>query len=253
MKRIGLIVLLVLVVGLSAVAWANDTMPALPSLAAFDEDVAVCRRVVRQYCVIVQQMALSPTVDKTQQAEGLELLAEARKQWKEIQSKYASNPPTEYVADKAFSKRLRDFDNALDDMERALAVSDVRRSFLACSFGCGLFVTMHEQNGLNYALDRLYHLRKDIKTTAAVMKTRGLEAVRARVPGLLQKRDAVLQAPPPFPLESKKAAAYLAAIDDLSRTMDQLALAVAAGDTKQIEKILEDGLMLANKPYGIAL
>ena len=63
-------------------------------------------------------------------------------------------------------------------MEKALAAGDARRSLQSCSFGCGLFVAMHEQNGLNYALDKLYHLRADIKTTEAVMKTQGLAGVR---------------------------------------------------------------------------
>jgi len=70
---------------------------------------------------------------------------------------------------------------------------------------------------------------------------------------LLQKRDAVLLAPPPFQPENAKAAAYAAAVDELSRAMDRLALAVATGDTKQVEEILANGLTLVNKPYGIAL
>ncbi len=224
-----------------------------PSLAGFDEDVAVCRRAVREYCAIAQKMAPSPTVDKAQQAEGLRLLADARGQWTHIQARYAANPPAEYAADKGFKARLRDFGNALEDMEKALAAGDARRSFLACGFGCGLFVHMHEQNGLNYALDKLFHLRADIKTTAAVMKTRGLDGVLDRLPGLLQKRDAVLLAPPPFPSDNERAAPYLAAVEELSRAMDRLALAVAARDKEQVENILANGLMLVNKPYGIAL
>ena len=73
------------------------------------------------------------------------------------------------------------------------------------------------------------------------------------MPGLLQKRDAVLLAPPPFPPDRDKAVAYLAAVDELSRAMDRLAMAVAAGDTKQVEETLANGLTLVNKPYGIAL
>ena len=84
MKRLGVLVLSGLVAGMTAVGWADETVSARPSVAAFDEHVAVCRRVVRQYCAIVQKMAPSPTADKAQQAEGLKLLAEARKQWLEM-------------------------------------------------------------------------------------------------------------------------------------------------------------------------
>ena len=250
MKKTGWIILSGLMAGM---ALSEEPASPPPSLAAFDEDVAVCRRVVREYCAIVQKMAPLPTTDKAQQAEGLKLLADARRQWTEIQSKSAANPPPEYAKDKTFKARLRDFANALEDMEKALAAGDARRSFQACGFGCGLFVSMHEQNGLNYALNKLFHLRADLKTTEAAMKTQGLGAVRARLPALLQKRDAVLLAPPPFPPENAKAAAYASAVDELSRAMDRLALAVSAGDTKQAEEILANGLTLVNKPYGIAL
>ena len=138
-------------------------------------------------------------------------------------------------------------------MDAALAAGDARRSFMACGFACGLFVQMHEQNGLNYALDKLFHLRADLKTTDTAMKTRGLDGVRPRMAAMLQKRDAVLLAPPPFAPENPKAAAYAAAVDELSRALDRLALAVAAGDAEQAGEILSNGLMLVNKPYGIAL
>lgn len=253
MKSRATLVLSGLLVSMLTAAWAADTVVTRPSLAAFDADVAVYRRVVRQYCAIVQKMMIAPSVDAAQQAEGLKLLAEARRQWPEIESKYAANPPAEYAGDKTFRARLHDFGNALEDMDRALAAGDARRSFQACGFGCALFVHMHEQNGLNYALDKLFHLRADIKTTAAVMKIQGLEGVRARLSGLLQKRDAVLLAPPPFPPENANAAAYAFAVDELSRAMDRLALAVSAEDTKQAEAILANGLTLVNKPYGIAL
>ncbi len=253
MRRMGSVVCAGLVAGMAAAGLAQDAASTAPSLAAFDEEVAVCRRVVREYCAIVQKLAPLPVADKDQQAEGLRLLADARKQWAAIQAKYAANPPAEYAKDKTFKARLRDFGNALEDMERALAAGDARRSFLTCGFGCSLFVQMHEQNGLNYALDKLFHLRADIRTTEAVMKTQGLAGVRPRMATLLQKRDAALLAPPPFASENPKAAAYAAAVYELSRAMDRLALAVAAGDVKEVEEILANGLTLVNKPYGIAL
>lgn len=252
MERRGMVAVAALVMSMAA-GLAQNTALTPPSLTAFDEEVAVCRRVMREYCAIVQKMASLPAADRDQQAEGLRLLADARKQWAAIQSKYAANPPAEYAKDKAFKARLHDIGNALEDMEKALAAGDARRSFLACGFGCGLFVQMHEQNGLNYALDKLYHLRMDIRTTETVMKTQGLAGVRPRMAALLQKRDAVVLAPPPFAPENPKAASYIASVDELSRALDRLALAVAVGDAKQVEEILSNGLMLVNKSYGIAL
>lgn len=251
MKRMCMMVSSLMIAGMMALGLAQGA--ASPEPGAFDGDVAVFRRVVREYCAIAQKMAPQPTADKDQQAEGLRLLADAQRQWGDIQSKYAANPPAEYAKDKAFKARLRDVANALQDMDAALAAGDARRSFMACGFACGLFVQMHEQNGLNYALDKLFHLRADLKTTDTAMKTRGLDGVRPRMAAMLQKRDAVLLAPPPFAPENPKAADYAAAVDELSRAMDRLALAVAAGDARQAEEILSNGLMLVNKPYGIAL
>jgi hypothetical protein len=64
------------------------------------------------------------------------------------------------LADTQFKARLQDVANAAEDMEKALAAGQSRRSMHACEFGCGLFVTMHEENGLNYALDKLFHVRE---------------------------------------------------------------------------------------------
>ena len=253
MKRVILLVLSLCFVGVTSLVYAENPPDVRPSIKTFDDDVAICRRIVRQYCAIVQQMMSSATVNQTQQADGLKLLAEASQKWTDLQSKYASNPPQEYAGDKMFKARLRDFGNALEDMKISLTNGDARRSFLACGFGCKLFVSMHEDNGLDYALDKLFHLRADIKTTQSVMKTQGLEGVRVRLPGLLLKRDAVLLAPPPFLPENEEFTPYFASLDELSRAMDRLALAVAAQDTKEVEKILANGLMLVNKPYGIAL
>ncbi len=232
---------------------ADDAAPGTPPLARFDDEVAVFRRVLRQYCAIVQQMMGESELDPAKQQKGLLLLAQARPLWTAIQVRYADLPPAEYSADRTFKARLRDIDNAADDMHRALEAGDAQRSMLACGFACGLFVRMHEENGLSYALDKLFHLRQDIRTTMAVMRGKGIEAVRPRLPDLLQKRDIVLLAFPPFPPGHDQASTYAAAVDELSRAMDRLAMAVAAGDSTQVEQILANGLKLVNKPYGIAL
>lgn len=230
---------------------AEDGTP--PSLAEFDGEVAICRRVVREYCAIVQDMTKGRVLDTAKQERGLALLKEARTKWDAVQKKYAAHPPAEYALDNAFKARLKDFANALEDMEKALAAGDARRSFQACGFGCGLFVAMHEQNGLDYAIDKLFHLRKDIKTAQTLIKTKGLRAVQACLPAMLQKRDAVLLAPPPFPTADPRDASYQSAVAELSAALDRLAIATARGDHTEVESILQQGLQLVNKPYGLAL
>jgi hypothetical protein len=112
---------------------------------------------------------------------------------------------------------------------------------------------MHEDNGLDYALDKLFYLRKDLKTVQALMSTKGLSAVRGRIGSLLAKRDAVLAAPPHFAASDSRRPAYENAVHDLSRALDDLALALAAGDMSRVEKSLAQCTVLANNAYGMAL
>lgn len=237
---------------LSSAAPAGD-QSAPQSLSAFDNEVGAARRVVRQYCAIVQDMAKERDLDAAKQSKGLSLLADARKQWTGIQKSYAGNPPVEYAADAQFKARLQDISNALEDMEKALAAGQPRRSMLACGYGCGLFVTMHEENGLVYALDRLFHLRKTIKTAGAAFKVRGLDGVRPLLPALARQRDEVFFAPLPWPADDARNGEYAAALRELSAALDNLAAAVVSGDATGAGDLLSGMTALVNKPYGLAL
>lgn len=241
---------LLVVVLYGAALGAADTPP---TLAQFDEEVAQCRRLIRDYCALAQELAKTEDVDKAKQEKALEILNAARAKWQPVLNRYANNPPTEYAADTQFKARLKDFDNALDDMQRALAAGQARRSFLACGFACGQFVKMHEDNGLPYALDRLFHLRQAANTAGAAMKTRGLDAVGALLPTLMERRDRVLLVPVPWPAGDERNAPYLEAIQDLSRAVDELALAVSAGDANRAAAILQGLVARINKPYALAL
>ncbi len=135
MPRRGSIWLPMCMAGVAS-AFAQDV--PLP-LAAFDEEVAGCRRVIGQCCAIVQDMAKEKELDAAAQTKGLTLLTEAQKQWTTIERAYAEPSPAEYARDPEFKARLRDIANALEDMQRALASGDPRRSMLPCGFACGQF------------------------------------------------------------------------------------------------------------------
>lgn len=237
---------------LSFTSFGKD-QAARASISKFDNDVAAFRRVVRQYCAIVQDMAKEKDLDVSKQNKGLALLAEARKQWRDIQESYAGNPPAEYATDTQFKARLQDISNALEDMEKALAAGQPRRSMLACGYGCGLFVTMHEENGLIYALDRLFHLRKTIKTAGATYKARGFEGIRPLLSPLALQRDEVFLAPLPWPAGDSRNSEYVVALRELSATLDDLVTAVVSGDAARTGDLLAGLMVLVNKTYGLAL
>ncbi|MBE7557742.1 hypothetical protein HS125_01820 [bacterium] len=233
-------------------AWCLQVQAA-PALAQFDEDVARCRRLIRDYCAIVQEITKQPELDQPRQQHALELLGSASREWQQIKARYAADPPAEYARDPQFKARLKDIDNALDDMERNLAQGQARRSFQACGFGCGLFVKMHQENGLAYALDKLFALRQTAKTAESVMKTAGIAGVREWMPALMQQRDEVLLAPAPWPEGDERSQAYRDAVLELSRAIDDLALAASDGDADQVSAGLQALVARVNKPYTLAL
>lgn len=236
---------------LGSAAWLPAQ--AAPTLADFDEDVARCRRLIRDYCAIAQEMARQPELDTARQQLALQFLRSASQEWQQVKVRYAADPPAEYSRDPQFKARLSDVENALEDMERNLAQGQARRSFQACGFGCGLFVKMHQENGLAYALDNLFALRQTAKTVESVMKTTGLEGVHPWMPFLLRQRDEVLLAPAPWPRSDERSEAYRDAVQELSRAIDDLALAASDGDTDRVSAGLQALVARINKPYTLAL
>jgi ribosomal protein S30 len=225
-----------------------------PSLGQFDSDVARCRRQMRKYCAIAQQMMEQPGENKDQlQADALEYLRDARKQWAVIQAKYQDNKPPEYANDSKFKVRLADIANSMQEMESHLEAGRAKQSFISCGFGCGLFVQMHEENGLVYALDRIFHLRKAAKTATVAGKNKGIGGVSVLLPDLLYHRNQIILAPCPWPQDSEKCKLYQDAVKKLSSTLDDLALSVQKGEKDKMMDVLKGLLETVNKAYGSAL
>jgi ribosomal protein S30 len=232
----------------------SNEVPVLPSLGQFDSDVAQCRRQMRKYCAIAQQMMEKPDENKDQQqAEALEYLKDARNQWAVIQAKYQDNRPPEYANDSKFKVRLADINNAMQEMENHLAAGQAKQSFLSCGFGCGLFVQMHEENGLIYVLDRIFHLRKVAKTAITAGKNKGLSGVSVLLPDLLYHRNQIILAPCPWPQDTEKCKLYQDALKKLSSELDDLALCVQKGEKNKMMDVLKELMGTVNEAYGAVL
>lgn len=246
MKTLGL---LAVVLGLFAPA----AFAASASLVAFDADVAVCRRTIREACALVQELVPQKVLDAAKRQAALDLIAKARGQWAQVSARHLMEPPEEYAKDKAFRARFGDIANSLEDMERALAAGEARRSLHACGFGCGLFVALHEDNGLVYGMDRLFALRKTAKSASAVFKSCGVAGMRAAVPTLLRQRDEVWLAPLPWPAGDRRNDDYTAGLQELSASLDRLAATAGADDVNAVGALLDGMVARINKPYGSAL
>lgn len=224
-----------------------------PTLAQFDEHVVQARRVMRQYCGIAQTLAGPAPADPASQARALQLLRETRARWEEIMQAYAGAPPLEYARDKDFAGRLRDIANAMGDMERALEAGAARHSSRACGYACGLFVALHEDNGLEYPLDKLYHLRREIRTAQGLLAAKGLDGVRTRLSRLLAAREAAMVVSPVGGAQDPRGVEYETALRELSRGLDAVARAAARGEADGTATALANATRLANHAYGLAL
>ena len=223
------------------------------TLKEFDEDVALCRREMRKYCATVQQMMKESQIDKVKKQEARKHLYRAHCQWESIRTTYQNNPPQEYAEDNKFKGRLADIANAMKDMKKNLMTGQAKKSFQACAFACGLFVKMHEENGLSYALDHIYHLRKVAKAVIAAGKIGGTEAVKGFLPKLLFLRNQVILAPCPFPEDSARCNEFYRAVGELSSMLDDLASSIIKKNDGETVNILNNLLNAVSKPYGLAL
>ncbi|HPN55886.1 MAG TPA: hypothetical protein PLD92_03465 [Candidatus Omnitrophota bacterium] len=238
---------------LDASAAETGTTAIQVSLKTFDEDVAQSRRQMRAYCAIAQELMTAKAPDSAKQEAAVKYLKEAQVLWDVVRQKYQDAPPVEYSRDAKFKVRLAEISEAMDDMLIHLEAGRAKRSFQSCGFACGLFVSMHEENDLVYALDRLFHLRKVIKAASAVNKNVGLEGIQKMLPDLLQKRDAVFMAPCPWPYDANRCQEYVAALKNLSANLDDFSIAVINRDSEAAAKVLNGLLELCNTAYSLAL
>jgi len=232
----------------------QDVETKTATLAEFDNDVARCRREMRDYCAIVQELMEKPESNAGERSSSaLRHLREAKSQWKVIQTKYRNNPPAEYANDPKFPARLSEISASMEDMERHLEAGRAKESFSACASGCGFFVQMHEENGLVYALDRIFHLRKVAKTAMTAAKNKGALAVGEFVPDLLYHCNRIVTAPCPWPDDTERCKDYRASVNALSSMLNDLAASVVNRDLSEIDRILRVLLTTINSAYGKAL
>ncbi len=239
---------------LPTAARAAETPAAVrPALKELDSDVTQCRREMRAYCAIAQELMAAKELAPKKQETAMKHLKEAQSQWAAIRAKYQGNPPLEYARDGRFKVRLVEIAEAMEDMAAHLEAGRAKRSFQACGFACGLFVSLHEENGLTYSLDKLFHLRKSLKAAVAVNKNVGLDGIKSVLPDLMMQRNRALMAPCPCPDDAQRCQEYQAALKVVSSRLDDLAVAMGRNDAETATRILDGLLESCNKAYGLAL
>lgn len=224
---------------------------ASAELKNFDNMVLQSRQEMRKYCAIVQELIKQEASQK--QAKGLEHIRQSLALWEKVQQKFQSQPPVEYQQDEKFNSRLDAIHQGIQNMEKQLADGKFKEALQVCGATCGLFVTMHEENGLVYAADRIFHLRKLAKKMIDEAQKTGLNPVKDLLGDLLKLRDNVFLAPCPAPDDEARCKNYQTALKTLSAQLDDLAISMVNGNQAAAENILKNLMAAINLAYGIAL
>ena len=210
------------------------------ALQEFDNQVLAARQHMRSYCGLIQQVM--KTNDEATAQKALKDVQQAGMLWEKLQMQFAKNPPPEYAADAQFDKRLKTMRILFDAMADNVHIKNYPMAFNNCAFACGLFVKMHEENGLVYVSDRLFHLRKALKSAQALHAAgHSLTEVIVEIQRL---RDRVYQAPLP-----PNSSVFTTALDNLSQKINYLAQQVSKESKTAIEQSLTELVKQINDLY----
>lgn len=211
-------------VALAGLVGLTQAGPNPPPLSTFDSTVTAARLELRAYCTLVQQLDSIGTPRLTDST--LKHLGRARAIWKKVAATYGKNPPAEYRSDAGFADRLAGIGKAMGQMESLLRAGDHAGSFKACGKGCAEFIRMHEDNGLDYAADRIYHVRHTAKEAIAAAKDSvGSGRVDSLVARVLEFRNRVLLGPCPYPKDAGRCQCYRRTVSGISPAVDRFVLA----------------------------
>jgi len=230
-----------------------DATKHSPSIQDFDKDVREARIEMREHCSLTQALMKPHESDRMTKEKALQSLQNCRRKWAAVCLHYSADPPVGYSSDSRFGASLADIADAMEQMEYHLIHDRPDRSFQACSHACGLFVAMHEEHNLVYAIDRLFYLRKLTKTVVSVGTSVGPTAIGGLLPELMHLRDRVLEAPCPWPKDKDHCDRYRSSAKTLSGVIDDLAICMSSGDLERASEVLRGIFSAVNRAYGDAL
>lgn len=247
MKKILIIVFTLIYVFNSDVAAQNSPSS---ELLAFDNAVRNSRVEMRKYCALVQQ--LMKENDDTKKNEAVTHITNSIKLWNDVR-KFTENVPAEYSDENRFGEKLVQINSKLDEMKSKLVDNQFQESFNACAAACGLFVKLHEENNLDYALDKLFHLRKAVKKLQNDFTEGNEEVIANDINSLLQKRNEVIIVKLILSPSLSNEKEYKNYIMEMSSIIDELSFGYVNKNEIQLDNKLADLLTVINKAYSLAL
>lgn len=247
MKKIFIIVFTLIYIFNSDITGQNSPSS---ELLAFDNAIRSSRVEMRKYCALVQQ--LMKENDDTKKNEAVTHITNSINLWNDV-NKFTENVPTEYSNGNQFGEKLAQVNSKLNEMKRKLIENNFKESFEACGAACGLFVKLHEENNLDYALDKLFNLRKDVKKLQNDYTEGNQEVIANDIESLLQKRNEVIAVDMKLNSGLADNEKYRNNIMEISSMIDELSFSYFNKKEIQLNNKLVDLLTVINKAYSLAL
>lgn len=247
MKKILIIVFTLIYVFNSDITAQNSPSS---ELLAFDNAVRNSRVEMRKYCALVQQ--LMKENDDTKKNEAVTHITNSISLWNDV-SKFTDNVPIEYSDENRFGEKLVQINSKLDEMKSKLVDNQFQESFNACAAACGLFVKLHEENNLDYALDKLFHLRKAVKKLQNDLAVNDEEVIVNDINSMLQKRNEVIAVDMKLNPGLAENETYRNHIKEMSSMIYELSFGYFNKNEIQLDNKLADLLAVINKAYSLAL
>ncbi len=153
-----------IILGVFSTGFAADTQSVVKN-STFQSELSGLRKSIVPMCAQLQ--VSTPAVSQEKLLGEIDLIIS---KWKTMTETYKTNPPAEYAKDPSWQGY---FAEALDNfqiMRERTEQGNYKRATQFCGMNCGLFVTMNQVSGVDKASDKMFMVRKNVKTMMDMIK-----------------------------------------------------------------------------------
>lgn len=235
-------------------AFAGEEMSTLQQ---FDFDVVKTRIEMRKFCKITQNLSSNNSMTAKERAQAAKLadkhIAVALKNWGAVKGKYQKSIPEQYRNDSMFVQKLGNIETMISQMRQHAAEAHFESALKTSADACDQFVQMHEENGLHYAIDKLFYLRNAVKGLMVKADSVSIDSMAVLIRPLIDIRNNMTTVACPYPTSKEKCLCYSARIDKLSKSMDDIALAITVRNVKNMKESIHQLPSILDEAYDAAL
>lgn len=143
--------------------------------SSFDKDAAAWHKKAIMTCGMFKKM------ESFNQQTMLQKLTELEKEMKELQAKYADNPPAEYKNDPMWKMYFNLFLDNTNIIKERVEAKKYKLAKSYCGNYCKLFGRMHRNNGTTDLTDIMFATRMNIMMTMEMFSAHNFEGAKANL------------------------------------------------------------------------